>query len=76
WDNTVFKTIEPGNFAYFVHSYAVKDMDDSNVLSMTDYGDERFCSAVQKQNVAGCQFHPELSGVTGLNILKQFLEIS
>ncbi|NOX34950.1 MAG: imidazole glycerol phosphate synthase subunit HisF [Deltaproteobacteria bacterium] len=75
WKNTIFEYVEPGNFAYFVHSYAIKDMNDKALLSMTEYGGERFCSAVQKGNVAGCQFHPELSGATGLKILMQFLEI-
>ena len=75
WNNTIFKTVESGDFAYFVHSYAVKDMDDSALLLMTDYGGEQFCSAVQKENVAGCQFHPELSGITGLNILQQFFKM-
>lgn len=71
--NTLFASLTPGRFAYFVHSYAVKDIEDEFVLSMTEYGGERFCSAVQKDNVAGCQFHPEMSGTTGLEILKQFI---
>ena len=40
------------------------------VLSMTRYGSLEFCSSVQKDNIFGCQFHPERSGQAGLTIYK------
>ena len=43
-----------------------------HVLSKTQYGNNTFCSAAQKGNVIGCQFHPELSGPKGLSLLKKF----
>lgn len=75
WQDTLFKSVNPGRFAYFVHSYAVRELEDDMVLSVTEYGNEKFCSAVRKDHVAGCQFHPEMSGPTGLAILKQFIEM-
>jgi imidazole glycerol-phosphate synthase subunit HisF len=74
WSNTIFLSVDPGSFVYFVHSFAVYDISSSFVLSVTDYGEEKFCSAVQKDNVSGCQFHPELSSEAGLNILNRFIK--
>ncbi len=41
---------------------------------MTDYGDQRFISTIVKDNITGVQFHPELSGPTGLNFLKEYID--
>ena len=62
-----------GDFVYFVHSYFATDCADS-VLAVTDYGKE-LTAAVAKDNVMGCQFHPEKSGDVGLNILRAFCEM-
>ena len=65
-----------GEYAYFVHSYyAVPDDDDATVAT-TDYELE-FPSIVANEdgNVFGTQFHPEKSGETGLQILRNFVEI-
>jgi glutamine amidotransferase len=43
-------------------------------LAVTEYGDIKICAAVSKDNVYGCQFHPEKSGSVGLKILGGFLE--
>ena len=45
---------------YFVHSYKVICDDNSNSILKTNYGGN-FDSAIQNQNVYGCQFHPEKS---------------
>jgi glutamine amidotransferase len=42
-------------------------------MSETTYGSTTYCTAVKKDNIYGCQFHPENSGETGLKILKAFL---
>jgi len=58
---------------YFTHSYR---MTGSNVLgtSYTNYGD-RFIASYEFENVAGVQFHPELSQKNGLLLLKNFIEL-
>ena len=43
-------------------------------LAITEYGDIKICAAVSKDNVYGCQFHPEKSGSVGLKIISGFLE--
>jgi len=62
--------------AYFVHSYYVKPVREEYVLATTSYGGQEFCSLVAKDNVYGCQFHPEKSGGIGLYLLKEFLRLS
>jgi imidazole glycerol-phosphate synthase len=58
---------------YFVHSYYVVPDDSQVILTTTDYGIE-FVSSVQKGNIIATQFHPEKSGKTGIQILKNFIE--
>lgn len=44
------------------------------MIAIVDYGAE-LTAAVQRENVFGCQFHPEKSGRVGLNILKAFAKM-
>ena len=69
----LFKNICDGDHVYFVHSYYA-DCSPCDVIATSDYGID-FTAAVQKDNVLGCQFHPEKSGKVGLSILKGFAEI-
>lgn len=69
----IFKYITDGDFVYFVHSFYGADCADS-VIATTDYGAD-LTAAVGKENVYGCQFHPEKSGEVGLNILRAFCDI-
>ena len=43
-------------------------------MATYDLGGHPICAAVQRDNISGCQFHPERSGPAGLVILKQFLD--
>ena len=58
-------------YVYFVHSYYLKAAEEEIVTATTDYGVQIHAS-VEKGNVFACQFHPEKSGETGLQILKNF----
>lgn len=71
-DHFLFKYLKEGDCAYFVHSYFASDCNDS-IIATTEYGKE-LTAAVGKDNVLGCQFHPEKSGEVGLNILRAFIE--
>lgn len=68
----LFKELKEGDHAYFVHSYFATDCKES-VIAETEY-DKLLTAAVAKDNVLGCQFHPEKSGDVGLKILKAFCE--
>lgn len=58
---------------YFVHSYHAVCTDPADVLATTAYGCE-FVSAMERDNIAGVQFHPEKSHRFGLRMLKAFAE--
>ena len=67
------KLLENGSYVYFVHSFYAENCADS-VAAITDYGIP-ITAAVEKDNIFGCQFHPEKSGNVGLAILKKFCEV-
>ena len=56
---------------YFVHSYHVKCLDETDIMLITNYGYE-FHSGINKNNIYGVQFHPEKSHKFGMEILKNF----
>ena len=72
-DSPILKYVKEGECVYFVHSYYASDCDES-VASVAEYG-AYLTASVSLGNVHGCQFHPEKSGRTGLNILKAFSEM-
>lgn len=57
---------------YFVHSYCVVDLEESQVAGRCDYG-IRFAAAASRANVFAVQFHPEKSAPHGLTLLGNFL---
>lgn len=69
----IFNRLRTDEKFYFVHSYHVVPVDNSVVLTTTDYGCE-FVSSIQLGNIIATQFHPEKSGGAGLQILKNFLD--
>jgi glutamine amidotransferase len=67
--------IQPGDHAYFVHSYALSGGDPRDILATTDYGGP-VVAMVAAGNRAGTQFHVEKSQEVGLRILHNFLHWS
>jgi imidazole glycerol-phosphate synthase subunit HisH len=60
---------------YFVHSYAFEPANSIDLIGTTEYG----CSltaVIAKNNIFGCQFHPEKSSKAGRQLLKNFLAYS
>ena len=62
--------LEPEPYVYFVHSYYLQAGEDV-VSARAEYGAD-IHAAVERGNLAACQFHPEKSGETGLRILRNF----
>ena len=73
-DTCLFAQIPDGAYVYFVHSYACEAADPADVLAVTDYG-VPFHAAVQRNHIAGFQFHPEKSGDVGQTLLKNFIKM-
>ena len=74
-DAPIFRGLEDGAWVYFVHSYCGVAASEEDVIARTEYG-VSVVAAVRSGNVYGCQFHPEKSGETGLQILKNFGELN
>lgn len=72
-NHPLLKFIKEGDFVYFVHSYYAVDCEDS-LVAYSEY-DKDITAIVGKDNIMGCQFHPEKSGEVGLNILRAFCEM-
>ena len=81
WNQLVFnhehpllKYVDEGEYVYFVHSYGAVCPDDE-LMAYAQYGHAKVPALVAKDNVIGCQFHPEKSGEVGTRILKAFKEM-
>lgn len=59
---------------YHVHSLAARPERQADLVASTEYG-ERFATMVERDNVAGVQFHPEKSSAHGLRLLGNFVEL-
>ncbi|QEE30938.1 imidazole glycerol phosphate synthase subunit HisH [Terriglobus albidus] len=71
-DSRLLRGISNGSFVYYTHSWRAPVSEDT--AAVTNYGGA-FTAAVERDNVMGVQFHPEKSSETGLQLLKNFLEI-
>lgn len=70
----LYKEVAENSYVYFVHSYYLKADNHEEVAATTHYS-TLIDASVEKDNIFGCQFHPEKSGEIGLTILKNFAEL-
>ncbi|WP_411037482.1 imidazole glycerol phosphate synthase subunit HisH [Shinella sp. BYT-45] len=76
WNDTLLSGQEPGAASvYFVHSFAARPSEESDMLADCLYGGHRICAAVQRGNICATQFHPERSGEIGLSVIRRFLSL-
>ena len=73
-ESKLFKDIKNKSHMYFVHSYEFIPEDKKVISETTDYSSKIVCS-IERENLFGTQFHPEKSDKTGLNIIKNFLDL-
>jgi len=64
--------VSENSYVYFVHSYYAEL--SAETIATTDYINS-FSASMQKNNFYGVQFHTEKSGLTGEQILKNFLNV-
>lgn len=73
WAGTILQGIKLGEAVYFVHSYMAVPSDPKHRIADCLYGGGRVTAALGRDNISGCQFHPEKSGEVGLEILRRFI---
>jgi glutamine amidotransferase len=71
-DSKLFAGITNSSFVYYTHSWRAPLSTDT--AATTFYGGP-FTAAVERNNVMGVQFHPEKSAETGLQVLRNFLNL-
>jgi len=71
-EHRLLEGLADGDWAYFVHSYAVPAGD--HALATTEFGGP-FAAVIARGNFHGMQFHPERSAKAGARLLKNFLEL-
>ena len=69
-EHPLLSDVHEGECMYFVHSFYA-DRCEESILATAEYGIE-LTAAVARENVMGCQFHPEKSGEAGLRLLRAF----
>jgi imidazole glycerol-phosphate synthase subunit HisH len=70
--SVLLRDVPSGSFVYFTHSYRAPLVKAT--VARSEYGGE-FSAAVEKDHLFGVQFHPEKSGRTGMQLLKNFCEL-
>jgi len=72
WKKTLLQTNHPGEYAYFVHSFMAVPADPAHRIADCLYGGHKISATIVRDQITGCQFHPEKSGEVGLKILRNF----
>ncbi len=72
-DSILLRKIKNNTYFYFINSYYCDPQEKETIKGITDY-ETKFCSVLERDNLYGVQFHPEKSGDSGLQLLKNFWE--
>jgi glutamine amidotransferase len=75
WATTILSDVPPLSPVYFVHSFTAVPTNECDRLADTYNGACRIAAAIHRDNIVGCQFHPEKSGSVGLSIVNRFLAL-
>ena len=75
WKGGLLQGIKPGEAVYFVHSFMAVPNKPEHRIADCLYGGIPVSAVIGRDNIYGCQFHPEKSGEVGLKILHRFLSL-
>jgi imidazole glycerol-phosphate synthase subunit HisH len=75
WEGTVLREIKVGEEVYFVHSFMAVPNNPAHRIAECNYGGIPVSATIGRDNIVGCQFHPEKSGEIGLKVLRGFLSL-
>jgi glutamine amidotransferase len=70
----LFDGVPDGTDVYFVHSYGFCPEESDYLMATTEHEVE-VSAIVKKDNVTGCQFHPEKSSKIGYRILQNWVSL-
>ena len=73
--NHFFNFLNNGDYMYFVHSYFCVPEIKCTIVTTTSYAGVEYPSIIQHKNCIGIQFHPEKSGLNGINIYKKLKQL-
>ncbi len=74
-EGKLFKGLKEDTYVYFVHSFYLQAKEPEIVKATTEYG-TLIHASVEKGNLFACQFHPEKSSEAGMQILRNFIEVT
>ena len=75
WQATPLRDLAPGTEVYFAHSFHAQPKHSRHLVATCDYDGHSITAVVRRDNMIGCQFHPEKSGESGLAIIRNFLKL-
>ena len=75
WEGTLLQGINVGEEVYFVHSFMAIPNNPDHCIAKCIYGGNSVSATIGRDNIFGCQFHPEKSGEIGIKVLKRFLSL-
>lgn len=73
-EHPLMKYVNEKDYVYFVHSFMANGIDEE-LMAYVEYGGKKITAFAARDNVMGCQFHPEKSGEVGKKILLAFKEM-
>ena len=71
-ESTLFSGVNEHPYVYFAHSFYLPTEEAGAAAAATAEYAFRFTAAIEKRHVRGTQFHPEKSGETGMQLLRNF----
>lgn len=73
WAGTLLQDNSLGDAVYFVHSFMAVPEEPLHRIADCIYGGHLIPAVIGRDQITGCQFHPEKSGEIGLKILRRFV---